>query len=150
MQATLTVAGDRELMAKFAALSTRIQNRSLGRALKAGGKPVQAQAKSNIRRDTGAAARSITLKKAKQKKRGITTYVVFAKPSKLGLRKNTLKDRKGGDKGYSGYYPAYLEHKHGGRHKWLGPAFQSRQSQSRQIIANVLRSEIEAAARGAT
>lgn len=144
---TLQVQGDRELMAKFGALATRIQNRTVGRALKAGAKPIQQAAKSNMPVDTGAARRSISVKKAKSKKRGITQYIVYSKPGKIAQRKSTRKVKKGG---YSGYYPAYLEHgtKRMPKRPWLQPAFSSRASQSAQIIGGVLRQEIEAVARG--
>lgn len=139
------VVGEKELMRKFGELDRRIQSRSLGRALKAGGKPVQQAARATAPVDTGAMKRSITLRRAKRQKRGVVAYTVFAKGSKIAKISGTTRV-KGKS---SGYYPAYLEYgtKRMQKRPWLGPAFDSRISVVKSEIARVLKEEIEAASK---
>lgn len=78
--AGVTLKGDKALDALLAQLPKRAAKRVLGKALRAGAKPIQKEAKRIAPKDKHELAKSITVRKGKRKRKDGQSVVVFPDP----------------------------------------------------------------------
>lgn len=138
---TVTLRGFEKVEKAFRELPLKVSKKILRQALRAGAKPIHAQAKENFPERTGAAKRSIKIRAGKQRKKHAATVWV-------GTRKGDFK----GDEFYAGFIEGGTVERHHKSGKSVGKvvarepfkrAFEARKAEAEAIIERELVAGIE-------
>lgn len=131
----LILQGDKELIAAMNALTPALEKKVLRTALRAGGKPILAQAKSNAPFKTGQTRRALKLRAMKRSRKNRVGVIVQTKDG----------DYKGDQ-----FYASFIEY---GTSKmaakpFMRPAFDTKKNESLQIVTREIDAGLQKVASG--
>jgi len=97
----VSITGDKELLKALGQLKVTVENRIMRKALRAGAKPVRADARANAPFDSGLLKKNIKTRSYKGRKDNIAVYVGTGTRQEMGIEGKW-------------YYPAHVELGHKG------------------------------------